>query len=91
VVNIDQPRADWNSLVLGPGDRRAASLTPSKKLISNAYDLANGERTRVSLETGSGEAFAAAVRLYTNFGFEPCGPFGDYTDDPFSRYFMLSL
>jgi putative acetyltransferase len=47
--------------------------------------------TRVSLETGSGEPFAAAVRLYTNFGFEPCGPFGDYTDDPFSRYFMLSL
>ena len=44
---------------------------------------------RVSLETGSGQPFAAATRLYTKFGFEPCGPFGDYIDHPFSRFFTL--
>lgn len=47
--------------------------------------------TRVSLETGSGEAFAAAHRLYANFGFQPCPPFGDYQPDPFSRCFTLEL
>src|SRR2546423_5335738 len=33
---------------------------------------------RFSLETGSTEPFAAALRLYESEGFVPCGPFGDY-------------
>jgi putative acetyltransferase len=41
---------------------------------------------RVSLETGSGEAFDAAHALYRQFGFTECGPFGDYREDPFSRF-----
>jgi putative acetyltransferase len=47
--------------------------------------------TRLSLETGSGDAFAAAHALYLRFGFEYCPPFGDYTDDPFSRFMTLEL
>jgi putative acetyltransferase len=43
------------------------------------------------LETGFGPAFEAAHRLYERFGFERCGPFADYTDDEFSRYFRLTL
>ena len=31
---------------------------------------------RLSLETGSQEAFAPARTLYARFGFEPCGPLG---------------
>lgn len=46
---------------------------------------------RISLETGSGEAFDAAHALYRKFGFEYCGPFGDYREDPFSRYMTLRL
>jgi putative acetyltransferase len=46
---------------------------------------------RLSLETGSTEAFAAAIRLYNRFGFLPCDPFGDYTPDPFSRFFTITL
>lgn len=34
--------------------------------------------TRVSLETGTTEAFASARSLYLSSGFEPTGPFGDY-------------
>lgn len=41
---------------------------------------------RVSLETGSGDAFDAAHALYRQFGFTDCGPFGDYREDPFSRF-----
>jgi putative acetyltransferase len=47
--------------------------------------------TRISLETGTEPFFAPAVRLYRRHGFEPCGPFADYTDDPNSRYLTLLL
>lgn len=46
---------------------------------------------RLSLETGSGEAFDAAQRLYRLFGFSECPPFGDYTADPFSRFMSRPL
>lgn len=41
---------------------------------------------RVSLETGSGESFDAAHALYRQFGFTETGPFGEYREDPFSRF-----
>ena len=47
--------------------------------------------THLYLETGTGEPFAAAHALYLSEDFEPCGPFGAYTDDPFSRYFVREL
>lgn len=34
---------------------------------------------RVSLETGTMNAFARARTLYTKVGFKPCEPFGEYT------------
>jgi len=46
---------------------------------------------RLSLETGSTEPFAAALRLYVSEGFVPCGPFGDYQDTPFTRFFTREL
>ena len=41
---------------------------------------------RLSLETGSGPAFEAALALYRRHGFEDCDPFADYKPDPFSRF-----
>jgi putative acetyltransferase len=46
---------------------------------------------RLSLETGSGPGFEAALALYRKFGFVECGPFADYRDDPFSRFMTLEL
>lgn len=46
---------------------------------------------RVSLETGSGPAFAAARRLYLRMRFTPCGPFGDYVPSSNSAYMTLTL
>jgi putative acetyltransferase len=46
---------------------------------------------RLSLETGSMEAFKPAQRLYESFGFTFCAPFADYTDDPNSVYMTLAL
>lgn len=46
---------------------------------------------RLSLETGSMEAFAPARRLYASFGFTRCGPFGEYVEDPHSVFMTLRL
>ena len=46
---------------------------------------------RLSLETGSMDAFAPARRLYEAFGFTYCGPFADYTADPNSVFMTLQL
>jgi putative acetyltransferase len=46
---------------------------------------------RLSLETGPMVTFGAAQRLYQSFGFEYCGPFGDYKEDPHSVFMTLAL
>lgn len=45
----------------------------------------------VRLETGIEDYFAPARAMYSKFGFEPCGPFDNYTDDPNSVYLVLQL
>lgn len=51
---------------------------------SRSYD-------RLSLETGSMAAFAPARKMYAGFGFEPCPPFGDYSEDPNSVFMTRRL
>lgn len=46
---------------------------------------------RVCLETGSGEAFDAALALYRKYGFVPCAPFGDYVATEFNQFLELTL
>ena len=46
---------------------------------------------RVSLETGSMDAFIPARTLYAKFGFEECGPFADYVEDPNSVFMTKEL
>ena len=46
---------------------------------------------RVSLETGTMDAFAPARQLYAAVGFERCPPFGEYTDNPHSVCMTLVL
>ena len=46
---------------------------------------------RMSLETGTMPAFAAARALYASVGFTPCGPFGDYTMSPSNTWMTLAL
>jgi putative acetyltransferase len=45
----------------------------------------------LSLETGSPPAFAPAQALYRSFGFDVCGPFADYREDPNSVFMRLAL
>jgi putative acetyltransferase len=46
---------------------------------------------RVSLETGTMDAFAAARALYQTAGFRECEPFGQYTANPYSVCMTLPL
>ena len=61
-------------------------------ILQHLIDEARRRRyTRLSLETGSGPGFEASHALYLKFGFVFCGPFSDYTDDPFSRFMTLEI
>lgn len=46
---------------------------------------------RLSLETGTQDFFVPARKLYERFGFESCGPFSDYKEDPYSAFMTKAL
>ena len=46
---------------------------------------------RLSLETGAQPHFEPARALYASFGFQRCGPFGSYVDDPNSVFMTRAL
>ncbi|HET9051964.1 MAG TPA: GNAT family N-acetyltransferase, partial [Candidatus Dormibacteraeota bacterium] len=47
--------------------------------------------TRVSLETGTMDAFSPARSLYAGAGFRECAPFRDYTRNPYSVCMTLEI
>lgn len=64
----------------------------SKLLLSALIEAArDAGATRVSLETGVEDVFAAARALYEAFGFEVCGPFGTYSPDPLSVFMTRAV
>ncbi len=46
---------------------------------------------KISVETGSGEFFLPARKLFKSSGFTECKPFSHYVDDPNSCYMSLKL
>ena len=46
---------------------------------------------RLSLETGSMDAFIPARTLYARFGFKLCDPFSTYIEDPYSVFMTREL
>ncbi|MFD1765936.1 GNAT family N-acetyltransferase [Sphingorhabdus buctiana] len=68
--------------------RKGAAAAMLEHIIATARERGY---QRLSLETGSTPAFDPAHALYQRYGFEYCGPFADYTEDPFSRFMTLAL
>ena len=61
-------------------------------ILAAIEDLAREQSlSRLLLETGVGEGFEGAHRLYQRGGFEPCGAFLDYPDSGHSAFFGKSL
>ena len=57
-------------------------------LIEEAKKL---EISKLSIETGAGEFFLPARKLFSKFGFKECPPFAHYKEDPNSCYYTLNL
>jgi putative acetyltransferase len=64
----------------------------AKRLLQHILEEAKrrGYR-RLSLETGSMEAFEPAKRLYASFGFQYCKPFDGYIEDANSVFMTMEL
>ena len=63
-----------------------------EKIISHLIEVAKNEGIkRLSIETGAGDFFKPARKLFKKFGFKTCRPFADYKEDPNSCYFDLEI
>ena len=63
-----------------------------EKIISHLIEVAKNEGIkRLSIETGAGDFFKSARKLFKKFGFKTCRPFADYKEDPNSCYFDLEI
>lgn len=71
---------------------RARGRGLARKMVEHILKEAQSRRyKRLSLETGSFDAFIPARALYAEFGFQMTEPFGDYELDPNSAYMTLEL
>ncbi|RWZ61583.1 GNAT family N-acetyltransferase [Labedella populi] len=87
--------------VLGPDDGEIKSMRTSAAargrgvagsvLLAILAEARENGLTRIWLETGAEDYFAAARRLYVRNGFTECGPFGSYVEDPHSVFMTLEL
>ncbi len=64
----------------------------AKRLLEHIIEVSRQRcYRRLSLETGSVEAFEPARRLYTDFEFDYCEPFAEYVEDSFSVFMTRVL
>ena len=63
-----------------------------EKIIAHLIDQAKQIGIKkLSIETGSGDFFAPARKLFKQFGFKKCKPFAHYKEDPNSCYYTLNI
>jgi len=86
---LDGTHGELKSMHTNPAFRR---LGVARALVEHllAVAAARGYQ-RVSLETGTMDAFGPARALYLKEGFEPCEPFGEYTANPYSVCMTMAL
>jgi putative acetyltransferase len=86
---LDQDHGEIKSMHTKARERgRGVATAVVEHIIAQARS--RGYR-RLSLETGSNEAFAPARALYAMFGFVMTEPFADYRPDPNSVFMTLDL
>ena len=89
LFTLDPTHAEIKSMRTDPAHRR---MGVGAALLMHIIDHARSQQfTRLSLETGAQDHFAPARALYERFGFTPCGPFGNYREDPSSVFMTRSL
>jgi putative acetyltransferase len=86
---LDPRHGEVKSMRTPNGLRRRGA---GRAILAHIIEVARSRAyERLSLETGSMEAFKPAHRLYESFGFTYCGPFGEYVEDPNSVFMTLRL
>jgi putative acetyltransferase len=86
---LDETHAELKSMHTGEAARgHGVGRAMVDHLLAVAADW---RYQRVSLETGTMDAFAPARSLYARAGFEPCAPFGEYTVNPHSACTTIDL
>ena len=83
IRQLEADHGEVKSMRVAPGFvRRGVGQAMLLHLIAVARE--RGYR-RVSLETGTGDAFAPAIGLYRKHGFVPCPAFAEHVADGFSQ------
>jgi putative acetyltransferase len=86
---LDAGHAEIKSMRTAPTHQnRGVASAVLRHIIAEA---ARAGYARLSLETGSFAFFAPARGLYTKYGFEYCGPFADYREDPHSVFMTRAV
>ena len=86
---IDKNHGEFKSIRVADNFRgKKLGIKIIDHLLSEAKNL---NIKKISIETGAGEFFTPARKLFLKCGFKPCEPFSHYKDDPNSCYFSLSF
>jgi putative acetyltransferase len=86
---LDERHGELKSMHTAQAARRGGI---GRALVAHLLGVARDRGyTRVSLETGTQDAFAPARALYAGAGFRPCGPFGAYQPSPWSAFLTIDL
>jgi len=86
---LDATHGELKSMHTAEGARRQGV---GRAMVDHLVGVARGRGyQRVSLETGSMDAFSQARSLYLSAGFTACDPFADYRPSPHSTFMTLLL
>ena len=86
---LDPSHGEVKSMHTAPAARRQGV---GRAMVEHLLAVARARGyERVSLETGTMDAFAPARELYLAIGFVPCAPFGEYTANEHSVCMTLAL
>ena len=86
---LDKKHGEFKSIRIHDNFRRAGNgINVVNHLIKEAKKL---DITRLSIETGAGDFFKPARKLFKKCGFEICKPFAHYKEDINSLYLTKTL
>jgi putative acetyltransferase len=86
---LDRKHGEFKSIRVSDNFRGQGNGT---KVINHLINEAKKLNVRrLSLETGAGDFFLTARKLFNKFGFEPCEPFSHYKKDINSIYMTMLI
>ena len=86
---LDKDHGEFKSIRVSDNFRsKGNGIKVINHLINEAKKL---NIKKLSLETGAGDFFIAARKLFNKCGFEPCDPFSHYKKDVNSIYMILLI